>query len=176
MSRVGKLPIKVPESIKLDLVGDRITMELKDLKEVYNLMPSVKADYKSGVLSFFSKEDMKVSRDLGLDRSRVNNIILGLQTPFNTKLEVNGVGYKFVIKNSLIIFSLGYSHDIAYCLPKMVTATFEKPNILSLSSHNKVLLGRVCSEIISFRKPEPYKGKGIKKLGSYIIRKEGKKK
>ena len=111
-----------------------------------------------------------------MDRSNINNIVSGMMKPFEILLEVNGVGYKASVNQRMIILTLGYSHEIFYSLPEAVTAVFEKPNIIRLTSYDKILVGQVASEIIAFRKPEPYKGKGVKIAGSKILRKEGKKK
>ena len=113
---------------------------------------------------------------IGMDRSNIKNIVNGLQEPFKTILEINGVGYKAAVEKEVLILTLGYSHEIYYALPKGITASFEKPNLIVLNGSDKVLVGQVASEIISFRKPEPYKGKGVKIAGKQILRKEGKKK
>ena len=175
MSRVCKLPIKVPFDISVDIKDKILSFKKGNLERSYCIKHNVEVSFADNLLKFKSSKDTDI-KFVGLDRSNVNNIVSGLINKFNTKLEVNGVGYKFSIKDFFIIFNLGYSHEIIYCLPENVEAKFEKPNILSLSSIDKVLLGKVCADIISFRPPEPYKGKGIKKLGQDIIRKEGKKK
>ena len=175
MSRVGKLPIKIPESISADIRDKVIVLNGNGIERSYKLSSGVEISFDNGFLTLFSSsQDRK--KFVGLDRSNIYNIVFGLTNKFNTKLEVNGVGYKFSIKDFAIVFSLGYSHDIIYYLPNNVDAVFEKPNILSLSSIDNILLGKVCADIISLRPPEPYKGKGIKKLGEEIFRKEGKKK
>ena len=140
-------------------------------------MPSVDVVCVDSMIKFSAKEGFeKASIDVGMDRSNVKNIVLGLQTPFKIILEINGVGYKAAVEKSVIILSLGYSHEIFYLLPQNIIAVFEKPNLIVLTSDDKVLVGQVASEIISFRKPEPYKGKGVKIAGKTIVRKEGKKK
>ncbi len=140
-------------------------------------MPSVDVSYADNTLKLFAKEGFeKASINVGMDRSNIKNIVLGLQTPFKIVLEINGVGYKAAVEKTGIVLSLGYSHEIYYLLPNNVTAVFEKPNLIILTSDDKVLVGQVASEIISFRKPEPYKGKGVKIAGKAIVRKEGKKK
>ena len=107
-------------------------------------------------------------------RSNIKNIIQGLDKGFKVVLEYNGVGYKALIDNGTIVMSLGYSHEIFYLLPQNVSAVFEKPNLITLTSDDKVLVGQIASEIISFRKPEPYKGKGVKFVGEVLRRKAGK--
>jgi large subunit ribosomal protein L6 len=178
MSRIGKLPIAIDDKINVNINDNIIFIKLGSDEVQYKLSNCVKAIIEDNniKLEAVSKDIPKASMYVGLDRSNINNIISGFITPFKINLEVNGVGYKFAISNNKITFSLGYSHEIIYILPDLVTATFEKPNILILSSRNKELVGKVASEIISFRKTEPYKGKGIKIKNSFTRRKEGKKK
>jgi large subunit ribosomal protein L6 len=113
---------------------------------------------------------------VGMNRSNIKNIVSGLSSAFKIVLEINGVGYKASVEKDVIMMSLGFSHEIFYALPLGVKASFEKPNLVVISGDNKILVGQVASEIISFRKPEPYKGKGVKIFGKQILRKEGKKK
>lgn len=177
MSRVGKLPVKVPSTIKVSIEGRVINLDGGKIKKSYTVMPSVDAQCTDNTIKFTAREGFeKASVDVGMDRSNVKNIVLGIQTPFKVVLEINGVGYKAAVDKNGLILSLGYSHEIFYLLPSNVTAAFEKPNLVILTSDDKVLVGQVASEIISFRKPEPYKGKGVKIAGKTIVRKEGKKK
>lgn len=177
MSRVGKLPVKIPSNIKVNIKDNVIDFDNGKVKKSYEVMPSVNIAYTDGEIKLTKKEGFeKASIDVGMDRSNIKNIVLGLQAPFKVTLEINGVGYKAAVEKTGIVMSLGYSHEIFYLLPKNVTAVFEKPNLIILSSDDKVLVGQVAAEIISFRKPEPYKGKGVKISGKAIVRKEGKKK
>ncbi|MFT6106214.1 MAG: large subunit ribosomal protein L6 [Rickettsiales bacterium] len=177
MSRVGKLPVKLPSSVKAAVDGSIVSFDNGKVKKTYQVMPSVDVVYVDGLIKLSAKEGFdKASVNVGMDRSNIKNIVAGLENPFKIVLEVNGVGYKAVVNGSGIVLSLGYSHEIYYLLPSNVSAIFEKPNLITLTSDDKVLVGQVASEIISFRKPEPYKGKGIKISGKRIVRKEGKKK
>jgi large subunit ribosomal protein L6 len=177
MSRVGKLPVKLPSNIKASINGSIISLDNGKVKKTYQVMPSVDMVCVDDLIKLSAKEGFdKASVNVGMDRSNIKNIVSGLENPFKIVLEVNGVGYKAVIDKSGIVLSLGYSHEIYYLLPSNVSAVFEKPNLITLTSDDKVLVGQVASEIISFRKPEPYKGKGIKISGKRIVRKEGKKK
>ncbi len=177
MSRVGKLPVKLPENIKASISGNVINFDNGKVKKSYTVMPSVDVAYADNTIKLTAKEGFeKASVNVGMDRSNIKNIVLGLQTPFKIVLEINGVGYKAAIEKQGVVLSLGYSHEIYYLLPQNVAAVFEKPNLIILTSDDKVLVGQVASEIISFRKPEPYKGKGVKIAGKAIVRKEGKKK
>jgi large subunit ribosomal protein L6 len=177
MSRVGKVPVKVPDNIKVNIEGRVISLDNGKVKKSYKIMQSVDAEHSEGSIKLSTKSGFeKSSVDVGMDRSNIANIVSGLQSPFKIVLEINGVGYKATVDKSSIVFSLGYSHEILYILPENVTAIFEKPNLVTLTSDDKILVGQVASEIISLRKPEPYKGKGVKVSGKKIVRKEGKKK
>jgi len=177
MSRVGKLPVQIPDDVKFSLEGDLLNFTYKDKVRSYKLCRNISVEHKDNAITFIKKNESKQARsEYGTDRSNVFNIVKGIKEDFITELEVTGVGYKFDISKGLIIFYLGYSHEIFYPLPNSVIAEFKKPNILVLKSSNKEILGQVCAQIMSFRETEPYKGKGIKKKGSIILRKEGKKK
>jgi len=177
MSRVGKVPVKVPDNIKVNIVGQVVNFDNGKVKKSYTVMPKVDVQYSDNLIKFSAKEGFeKASIDVGMDRSNIKNIVLGMQNPFKVVLEINGVGYKAAVDKNVLILSLGYSHEIFYLLPSNVTAVFEKPNLVILTSDDKILVGQAASEIISFRKPEPYKGKGVKIAGKAIVRKEGKKK
>ncbi len=172
MSRVGKLPIKIPSNVNIFIQGRIIKFTSGEIEKSYITMPSVSPSYSEGFVKLTSID----SRNCGVDRSNIYNIISGIISDFLVTLEINGVGYKASVQNNCIIFNLGYSHEIFYYLPNNVLATLEKPNLIKLTSNDKITVGQVASEIISFRPPEPYKGKGIKILGKPTIKKEGKKK
>jgi large subunit ribosomal protein L6 len=178
MSRVGKLPVSIPDTIKVAISQNVITFDNGKIKKTYELSPGVKAEFadKQIKLSAVDKSISDISMFVGMNRSNIKNLVAGLQTPFKTTLEINGVGYKASVDKSNLTLTLGYSHEIVYALPKGINAAFEKPNLIILTGEDKVLVGQVAAEIISFRKPEPYKGKGVKVFGKAILRKEGKKK
>ncbi|MBP7709700.1 MAG: 50S ribosomal protein L6 [Rickettsiales bacterium] len=178
MSRVGKLPVAIPDNIKVTVDKDVITLDSGKVKKTYKVSPGVGVEVldKQIKLAAIDKTIPDISMFVGMDRSNIKNIVLGLQTGFKTTLEINGVGYKASVDKSVLILTLGYSHEIFYALPKGITAVFEKPNLIIISGDDNILVGQVAAEIISFRKPEPYKGKGVKVFGKKILRKEGKKK
>ncbi len=178
MSRVGKLPISIPDNIKVSIDKNIVTFDSGKIKRTYQLSPGVKVDLSDTQLklSAIDKSVSDISMFVGMDRSNIKNIVSGLQTPFKTTLEINGVGYKASVDKGILTLTLGYSHEIFYALPEGINAAFEKPNLVIVSGNDKVLVGQVAAEIISFRKPEPYKGKGVKVFGKKILRKEGKKK
>ena len=129
--------------------------------------------YQVSIKEGLDKRD--VNNFYGLHRNNIANIVKGLIEHFKIILEINGVGFKAVVVKNMLILTLGYSHDIAFALPQSVSAKVEG-NQITLESDDKQLLGQVASEIIALRKPEPYKGKGVKILDKPILRKEGKKK
>jgi large subunit ribosomal protein L6 len=178
MSRVGKLPVVIPDNIKVSITNEVISFDSGKVKRTYKVSKGVKVELVEKALKFSAvdKKIPDISMFVGMDRSNVNNIITGLKTPFKTTLEINGVGYKASVEKRVLSLTLGYSHDILYALPEGINAVFEKPNLIIITGEDKVLVGQVASEIISFRKPEPYKGKGVKVAGKAILRKEGKKK
>lgn len=178
MSRVGKLPVKIPENIKVAIDKNALTFDNGKVKKSYKVTLGVKVTYQDNEIKLSAESNAvsDISKFVGMDRSNIKNIVQGLKDPFKTTLEINGVGYKAAVDKGVLMLTLGYSHEIFYALPKGITAAFEKPNLIILSGDDKVLVGQVASEIISFRKPEPYKGKGVKIFGKQILRKEGKKK
>jgi len=178
MSRVGKLPVIIPDNIKVSISGNTITFDTGKVKKTYTVSNNVKIEFadKAIKVSATDKKIPDISMFVGMDRSNIKNIVAGLQNPFKTVLEINGVGYKASVDKGVLSLTLGYSHEILYALPKGINAAFEKPNLIVITGDDKVLVGQVASEIIAFRKPEPYKGKGVKIAGKAILRKEGKKK
>ncbi len=178
MSRVGKLPVQIPENIKVAISGNVITLDNGKVKKNYEVTKGVSAVFDNNQIQLIAidKKTSNISMFVGMDRSNIKNIVQGLVTPFKTVLEINGVGYKAAVDKNLLTLTLGYSHEILYALPNGITAVFEKPNLIIISGDDKVMVGQIASEIISFRKPEPYKGKGVKISGKAILRKEGKKK
>ncbi len=178
MSRVGKLPVIVPNNIKVDINGKNIKFVSGAVEKNYTISKGVVAKFEGNAIKLSSEKDSqsKVSMFVGMNRSNIKNIVSGLSSGFKIVLEINGVGYKASVEKDVLMMSLGFSHEIFYALPLGVKASFEKPNLVVISGDSKILVGQVASEIISFRKPEPYKGKGIKIFGKQILRKEGKKK
>jgi large subunit ribosomal protein L6 len=178
MSRIGKLPLSIPETIKVSLNNNEVTLESGKIKKNYKVSLGINIEFKDKQIKLTSKDknNLNVSAQIGMDRSNLKNIVQGMQSPFKIVLEINGVGYKASVDKGVLFMTLGYSHEICYTLPAGVEASFEKPNLITISGSDKVLVGQVASEVIGFRPPEPYKGKGVKVFGKKILRKEGKKK
>lgn len=178
MSRVGKLPIKVPNDVKVELNGTTIKITKGAIVKEYNFGDKVIALFKDGTITIAPREDLnkkEVNNLYGLHRNNIANIVKGLGEKFKVVLEINGVGFKAAVVKNLLILTLGYSHDIAFALPAGVSAKVEG-NLITLESDDKQLVGQVAAEIKHLREPEPYKGKGVKYADKPILRKEGKKK
>lgn len=176
MSRIGKQPVSIPADVKVEIdnsTGKITFTKAKDILVVdtKNLV-SMKVD--GDKLIFTPKsEDRKGKAFWGTFRALSVNAIEGLVKGYEKKLEINGVGYRVALKGNTLDLQLGYSHPISYELPAGITAKIEK-NIVAISGISKQTVGQVAAEIRAFRKPEPYKGKGVKYLDEVIIRKAGK--
>lgn len=180
MSRIGKLPIAIPAGVTIDLKDNIITVKgpKGELKQAVN--PNIKVEVEDGVINVSRPDDNRESRaQHGLYRALINNMVTGVSTGFKKELEIIGVGYRATMKNPQTIeLALGYSHVIYIKMPPEVKADAKsernKNPLITLESCDKQLLGQICAKIRSFRKPEPYKGKGVKFVGEEIRRKSGK--
>lgn len=176
-SRVGKLPIKVADDIKVDISGTVVTLKKGNKTKTYDFGSKVNVLFEDKSLIVKEKENVADSVVFsGLHRSNLNNLVHGLAEGFKIVLEYNGVGYRAVVSKNFLVLGLGYSHDIVVKIPSDITVTPEKPNLIIIQGEDKERVGTFASRIISFRTTEPYKGKGIKYQGQEILRKEGKKK
>ncbi len=179
MSRIGKLPISIPSGVTVSVKDDVVTVKgpKGELSQAIN--PNIKIDVKDGEISFTRPSDEPEMRSMhGLYRALVNNMIVGVSQGYKKELELVGVGYRVSNQGQVIEFALGYTHNIFLQLPKEIkieTKSERNQNpLVILESCDKQLLGQVCAKIRSFRKPEPYKGKGVKFVGEQIRRKAGK--
>ncbi len=171
MSRLARNPIIIPEDIKVSLNNNIINFEGKLGKSSASVPEGISIDLKDNLLHFAG--DNKAL--LGTIYANIKNEIIGNSKGFEKRLELIGTGYKAVVSGKKLVLSLGYSHDIDFKIPESIAIKVEK-NIVSVSGTSKQLVGQVAAEIKSFRKPEPYKGKGVRYEGERIYRKEGKKK
>ena len=179
MSKIGKINISIPEKVKVILSGNMINIEgplgKKSLSIDLDLFDLKINDGKD--VSIKPKQNNQDTKRLwGMNRSLINNAIIGTSKGYEKILELSGVGYRAALKGNVLNLQLGFSHDINFDIPDGVKIQVEKQIILKISGTDKQLVGTVASEIKSIRPPEPYKGKGIKEQGQYILRKEGKKK
>ena len=180
MSRIGKLPITLPAGVAVT-IGDDNVIKLKGPKGelIQQVSGDMKIEVNDGVLTIERPNDEKESRSLhGLYRSLLNNMVIGVSEGFRKELELVGVGYRVTNNGQLLELSLGYTHTIFLQLPdeiKVETKMERNKNpLIILESCDKQLLGQVCAKIRSFRKPEPYKGKGVRFVGEQVRRKSGK--
>ena len=179
MSKIGKINISIPEKVKVILSGSIINIEGPLGKKSLNLdLDIFELDIKEGKeISIKPKQSNQTTKRLwGMNRSLINNAIIGTSKGYEKILELTGVGYRAALKGNILNLQLGFSHDIDFSIPQGIKIQVEKQNILKISGTDKQQVGMVTAEIKSFRPPEPYKGKGIKEQGQYILRKEGKKK
>ncbi len=179
MSKIGKINISIPEKVKVSIDGSNLKMEGPLGKSILLLDTKIfEYNIKDGKeFSIKPKNiDSNTKRIWGLNRSLINNAIKGLNEGYTKTLELSGVGFRAALKGNVLNLQLGFSHDIDYKIPDGVKITVEKQTTLKISGSNKQLVGSVSAKIKSFKKTEPYKGKGIKEQGQYILRKEGKKK
>tara|TARA_Y100000590_G_scaffold154939_1_gene178060 strand:+ start:2692 stop:3231 length:540 start_codon:yes stop_codon:yes gene_type:complete len=179
MSKIGKINIAIPDKVKISLDGANLKMEgplgKNNLSMDINMFElNVKDGKEVSIKPKTINQDTK--RIWGLNRSLINNAIKGINEGYSKTLELSGVGFRAALKGNILNLQIGFSHDVNYTIPEGVKITVEKQTIIKITGSDKQLVGSVTAKIKSFKKTEPYKGKGIKEQGEYILRKEGKKK
>ncbi|MBI3709664.1 MAG: 50S ribosomal protein L6 [Proteobacteria bacterium] len=178
MSRIGKLPVVVPSGVNVALAGQSITISGKLGKETLAVSPEIAVEVADGKVVLKPRTMSKRANTLwGTSRALINNMVHGVDKGFSQNLEINGVGYRAAVDGKNLNLQLGFSHDIVFAIPPGITIKVgEKQQALAISGANRQQVGQVAAEIRALRKPEPYKGKGIKYAAERIRRKEGKKK
>jgi large subunit ribosomal protein L6 len=177
MSRVGKNPVKIPAGVNVDVAGQSITAKGKKGEHRIELSNEVEITRDGDAIWVKPRSNSQFSRKMwGTARNNINNLIKGVANGFSRSLEINGVGYRAQIQGQTLLIQLGYSHEVRYPIPKGITITCEEQTRLTVSGADKQQVGQTAAEIRDFRRPEPYKGKGIRYTGEYVFRKEGKKK
>ena len=179
MSKIGKINIVIPEKVKVLLNGNTINVEGPLGKKSLNLdtdLFDLKINEGKDVSIKPKKITQNTKRLWGMNRSLLNNAIIGASKGYEKILELSGVGFRAALKGKQLNLQLGFSHDINFDIPEGIKITVEKQTIIKISGFDKQQVGMIASQIKSIRPPEPYKGKGIKEQGQYILRKEGKKK
>jgi large subunit ribosomal protein L6 len=180
MSRVGKLPIKLPQGVSLLVKPDNTVTVKGPMGELHQAVdPDIKVEVKENVVHVSRPTEQKRHKALhGLYRALINNMVVGVSGGYKIEMEVVGVGYKAEAKGQILELSLGYSHNIHFMIPaevKLEAKTERRANpVITLTSSDKQLIGQVAAKIRSFRPPEPYKGKGIKFVGEVLRKKAGK--
>ncbi len=186
MSRIGKNPVTIPEGVEVQLDGQNIKakgklgeLELTINSEVSAAIEEVANDdgKSSKVVRLAPKSNSKFAQQIWPTmRTLVDNIVTGVSKGYVKELEIHGVGYRANLQGTTLVLTLGFSHDVNYEIPAGVKVEVEKQTKIKVSGIDKQQVGQVAAKIREFKKPEPYKGKGIRYVGEYIIRKEGKKK
>ena len=174
LSRIGKLPIEIPSGVTITVDSGDVTVKgpKGELKQF--ITPAVDVKIEDGLLTVSPGSESKIARSQhGLMRSLINNMVIGVTKGFEKKLEVSGVGFRVQASNNELDMALGFSHPIKYKAPEGVTITNDKM-IITVSGISKQLVGQVAAEIRALKKPEPYKGKGIRYTDEVILRKAGK--
>ena len=177
MSRIGKKPVPVPGGVTAPVDGQEIKVKGPKGELSHVLVDQVIAKMGDDGIEIGMREDDKESRAMwGMSRTIVANLVTGVTEGFSKTLEINGVGYRAAMKGQALQLQLGFSHDVDFEIPKGIEISCPKPTEIVVSGIDKQLVGQVAAEIRRYRPPEPYKGKGVKYAGEYILRKEGKKK
>jgi large subunit ribosomal protein L6 len=177
MSRIGKKAVTVPSGVTATVNGQEVAVKgpKGELKHV--LADAIVAKLDKGCIEVAMREDTKEARAMwGMTRTMVANLMTGVTEGFTRRLEITGVGYRAAVQGQDLQLQLGYSHDVNYPIPKGIQIACPKPTEIVVTGIDRQKVGQVAAEIRQFRPPEPYKGKGIKYAGEFILRKEGKKK
>jgi large subunit ribosomal protein L6 len=178
MSRVGKKQIETPKGVEIRVAGGQVSVKgpKGELKMALTDEVSVKVENGEVKITPRNPDERRSKSMWGTTRANINNMVVGVTTGFEKNLELVGVGYRAALKGKDLELSLGYSHPVVYKAPVGITFASAKPTEIKISGADKQAVGQVAAEIRSFRPPEPYKGKGVRKVGEYVRRKEGKKK
>ena len=177
MSRIGKRPVEMPGGVSASVSGQ--TIEVKGPKGVRTFTATDDVDLVIDGQEISVKPrgmSKRARQQWGMTRTQVQNLVTGVTEGFKKDLEIQGVGYRAQVQGKVLKLALGYSHDVEYAIPDGIEIVAAKPTELSVSGINEQQVGQVASEIRAWRKPEPYKGKGIRYKDEYVFRKEGKKK
>jgi len=177
MSRIGKKPVPVPSGVTANVEGQ--TVKVKGPKGALSFVvpDEIAVKMEDGKVKVDPRNETKRARSMwGTSRTMVANLITGVTKGFERKLEITGVGYRAAVQGKNLQLALGYSHDVVYPIPEGIQIVTPKPTEITITGMDSQKVGQVAAEIRGFRRPEPYKGKGVKYAGEYIFRKEGKKK
>jgi large subunit ribosomal protein L6 len=174
MSRIGKLPITIPAGVTITVDNDKIVVSSSKGTLEQFTMPGILVTVDGSTATVTRESDAREHRSKhGLMRTLISNMVVGVTEGFKKQLEINGVGFRANVQGNVIKMNLGFSHEVVYTLPAGVTAVVEQ-NIITVSGISKQQVGQVAAEIRALKKPEPYKGKGIKYVTERIVRKSGK--
>lgn len=177
MSRIGKNPVAVPSGVTVDIAGQRVTAKGKLGQISVDLGNEVEIGREADKVWVKPRGDGPRARTMwGTARALIQNLVVGVNQGFTINLEIVGVGYRAALDGKTLVLQLGYSHEVRFPIPEGITIRCDRPTVIAVSGADRQKVGQVAAIIRGYRKPEPYKGKGIKYANEYILRKEGKKK
>jgi len=177
MSRIGKNPVEIPDGVAVDIVGKLVTAKGKLGQLSLELVDEVEVLNQDNLISVKPKDDSMTARKMwGTTRSNIQNLVVGVSQGFTKELEITGVGYRAQIQGKDLVLQLGFSHDVIHPIPEGIEIKCADQTHIAVSGTDKQKVGQTAAVIRGYRPPEPYKGKGVRYAGEYIIRKEGKKK
>ncbi len=177
MSRIGKRPVELPGGVSAAVSGQTIEVKGPKGTRSFTATDDVTIAVEDNAVSVKPRGLSKRARQQwGMSRTQVENLVTGVTTGFKKEMEITGVGYRAAVQGKVLKLQLGYSHDVDFAIPDGVTVTTPKPTEIVVEGIDQQVVGQVAANIREWRKPEPYKGKGIKYKGEFIFRKEGKKK
>ena len=177
MSRVGSKPVIVPDGVTIILANRALTAKGKLGELSMSIVNQVDINHADDQIVITPKDESKTARAMwGMQRTLAQNIVTGVSEGFTKELEIQGVGYRAALQGKILKLQLGHSHDIDFTIPDGIEIECERPTSIKIKGIDKQKVGQVAAVIRSYRPPEPYKGKGVRYLGEYVFRKEGKKK
>ncbi|WP_135077473.1 50S ribosomal protein L6 [Terasakiella sp. SH-1] len=177
MSRIGKHPVEVPSGVTVTVNGQDVVAKGKNGELTFTVMDEVAVSQEDGKVVVAPKNDSRRARQMwATARTRINNLVIGVNEGFSKELEIQGVGYRAAVKGSNLELQLGFSHDVIVPIPSDLKIACPSQTEITISGADKQKVGQIAAEIRGYRPPEPYKGKGVRYKGEYILRKEGKKK
>ncbi|MDD5587090.1 MAG: 50S ribosomal protein L6 [Alphaproteobacteria bacterium] len=177
MSRIGKHPVGLPQGVTAEVKDNTVAVKGKLGQLSLPVSPEVEVKVVDGKIVVTPRDATQRSRMMwGTTRNNINNMVKGVAEGFKKTLEIEGVGFRVAVQGKELVMQLGFSHEIKYPIPEGIAIKAEKPTVISITGHDRQKVGQVAAEIRAYKKPEPYKGKGIKYAGERVRRKEGKKK
>jgi large subunit ribosomal protein L6 len=176
MSRIGKKPVALPKGVSAEVKGQTVSVKGPKGNLAVTLVDDVDVSQADGAVVIAMRDTPRAKAMWGMSRTLVQNMVDGVTAGFTEKLDIVGVGYRAAVAGKNLQLNLGFSHDVLYPIPEGITIVCEKPTAIAISGIDKQKVGQVAAEIRAYRRPEPYKGKGIKYADEFIQRKEGKKK
>jgi large subunit ribosomal protein L6 len=177
MSRIGSKPVEIPDGVNVTLNAQDITVKGGKGELSMALLEDVTVAQEDNQIVVTPRDDSKRARSMwGLQRSLIQNMVIGVSEGFTRELEIQGVGYRAAVQGNNLSLQLGFSHDVEFPIPEGIEIKCERPTAIAISGIDKQKVGQVAAEIRGYRPPEPYKGKGVRYAGEYVFRKEGKKK